>query len=103
MPQAFEFGDFRFEPANLRLYYQTHVIALTTKTSDTLLVLVQHPDSLVTKETLMAAVWPGVAVEENNLNQQISTLRKALAQNGGPELIETVPRRGYRFLGPVRA
>jgi DNA-binding winged helix-turn-helix (wHTH) protein/Tfp pilus assembly protein PilF len=103
MPQAYTFADFRFEPSDLRLVYQTRVIPLTARAADTLLVLVQHPDSVVTKEALMAAVWPGIVVEENNLNQQISTLRKALCQNGGPELIETVPRRGYRFLGPVRA
>jgi DNA-binding winged helix-turn-helix (wHTH) protein/Flp pilus assembly protein TadD len=100
---AYEFGGFRFEPFNLRLLYQERVIALTGKSADTLLVLLQHPDTLVTKDALIAAVWPDSVVEENNLNQQISTLRRALAQNGGPELIETVPRRGYRFIGPVRS
>lgn len=103
MPKvAYEFSGFRFEPFNLRLLHRGRVIPLTGKSVDTLLVLLQHPDTLVTKETLMAAVWPDLAVEENNLNRQISILRKALAQDSEPELIETVPRHGYRFAGPVR-
>lgn len=100
---AYEFGGFRFEPFNLRLLHQDQVLSLTGKATDTLLVLVQHPDTLVTKEAVIQAVWPDIAVEENNLNQQISVLRKVLAQTGERELIETVARRGYRFVGPVRA
>ena len=100
---AYEFGGFRFEPANARLIYGTTVIPLTVKAADTLSVLVRHPDELVAKADLMTAVWPDTVVEENNLNQQISALRKALTQNGNAPLIETVPRRGYRLVGPVRA
>ena len=98
-----EFGGFRFEPANARLVYGTTIIPLTLKAADTLTVLVTRPDVLVTKDELMAAVWPDAMVEENNLNQQISVLRRALAQNGNGAFIETVPRRGYRFVGDVRA
>jgi DNA-binding winged helix-turn-helix (wHTH) protein/Tfp pilus assembly protein PilF len=100
---AYEFAGFRFEPFNARLVYGATVIPLTLKAADTLSVLVTRPDILVTKDDLMAAVWPDAVVEENNLNQQISILRKALAQNGNAPLIETVPRRGYRFTGSVRA
>jgi len=100
---AYEFAGFRFEPFNARLVYGTTVLPLTPKTADTLTVLVTRPDILITKDDLMAAVWPDAAVEENNLNQQISILRKALAQNGNGSFIETVPRRGYRFVGAVRA
>jgi DNA-binding winged helix-turn-helix (wHTH) protein len=50
----------------------------------------------------MAAVWPDTAVDENNLSQQISLLRKTLGRDREQELIETVPRRGYRFVAPVR-
>ena len=78
---AYEFHGYRFEPFNARLLAGPDVIPLTAKASDTLLVLVQKPDVIVTKQDLMAAVWPGVAVEENNLNQQISTLRKALSRD----------------------
>jgi DNA-binding winged helix-turn-helix (wHTH) protein/Tfp pilus assembly protein PilF len=99
---AYEFGGFRFEPANARLTYGSTVIPLTLKAADTLAVLVRQPDALVSKEELMAAVWPDTAVEENNLNQQISALRRALSQNGNGSFIETVPRRGYRFVGTVR-
>jgi DNA-binding winged helix-turn-helix (wHTH) protein/Tfp pilus assembly protein PilF len=100
---AYEFGDYRFEPFNDRLVHHGRVIPLTAKASATLRQLVVRPDVLVSKETLMAAVWPDASVDENNLNQQISLLRKALGQNGSGELIETVPRRGYRFVAPVRA
>ena len=100
---AYEFHGYRFEPFNARLLAGQDVIPLTAKASDTLLVLVQRPGVIVTKQDLMAAVWPGVAVEENNLNQQISTLRKALSRDDDVVTIETVPRRGYRLVGPVRA
>jgi DNA-binding winged helix-turn-helix (wHTH) protein/Tfp pilus assembly protein PilF len=99
---AYEFDGFRFEPLNLRLLYGTTVVPLTVKAADTLTVLVKQPGTVVAKEDLMAAVWPDTVVEENNLNQQISALRRALSQNGTGPLIETVPRRGYRFIGKVR-
>ena len=100
---AYEFHGYRFEPFNARLLAGQDVIPLTAKASDTLLVLVQQPGVIVTKQDLMTAVWPGVAVKENNLNQQISTLRKALSRDDAAVTIETVPRRGYRLVGPVRA
>jgi DNA-binding winged helix-turn-helix (wHTH) protein/Flp pilus assembly protein TadD len=77
------------------------IVPLTVKAADTLTVLVQHAGTVVTKEELIAAVWPDTVVEENNLNQQISLLRRVLPRNNGP-LIETVPRRGYRFVLDVR-
>src|SRR5262245_33595049 len=102
-PIAYEFGDgFRFEPENQRLVHHGQAIPLTGKSADTLPGLIEHAGTLVTKEVLMSAVWPGLAVEENNLNQQISAVRKALGRNGGPDPIETVPRRGYRFVPAVR-
>ena len=95
---AYEFGGFRFEPAALRLVYAGREIPITAKTADMLRVLVEHRGAVVTKDDLMAQVWPGTAVEENNLNQQISALRKALAVAGDAAKIETVPRRGYRLV-----
>ena len=100
---AFEFDGFRFEPSDLRLTYSGRTEQLTVKAAETLLVLVQRPNTVVTKQELLAAVWPGLSVEENNLNQQISILRKLLRREGAPDLIETVPRRGFRFVGSVRA
>jgi DNA-binding winged helix-turn-helix (wHTH) protein/Flp pilus assembly protein TadD len=100
---TYEFGGYRFEPHNARLVRDDRVIPLTVKTTDLLLVLVQHADVLVSKDDLISAVWPGTAVEENNLNQQISALRKVLASPDGHAVtIETVPKRGYRLIGPVR-
>ena len=100
---AFEFDGFRFEPSDLRLTYGGRTEQLTVKAAETLLALVQRPNTVVTKPELLSAVWPDVSVEENNLNQQISVLRKMLKREGAPDLIETVPRRGFRFVGNVRA
>jgi len=70
--------------------------------SKTLRVLVEARGNLVSKQDLMTAVWPETSVEDNNLDRNISTLRKALGeQSSGRPFIETVPRVGYRFLAPV--
>jgi DNA-binding winged helix-turn-helix (wHTH) protein/TolB-like protein/Tfp pilus assembly protein PilF len=77
-------------------------IALNAKAFDTLLVLAQHPGEVLDKDTLLAAVWPGVVVEENSLAQNISALRQALGETHGENrYIATVPRRGYRFVAKV--
>ena len=66
------------------------------------MLLVSNAGATVAKETLLEAVWPGVAVEENNLNQAVSALRKALGDTASPRrFIITVPNRGYRFVRPV--
>ena len=71
---------------------------------DTLCVLVEHAGRLVTKHELLEAVWPDTTVEENNLNHNISVLRKALGEKAtGQQYIETVPRLGYRFVAAVEA
>jgi pimeloyl-ACP methyl ester carboxylesterase/DNA-binding winged helix-turn-helix (wHTH) protein len=77
-------------------------IPLPGKAFDTLSVLLERHGKLVPKQELMDAVWPESAVEENNLDRNISTLRKALGeQSTGEPFIETVPRVGYRFIAPV--
>src|SRR5918994_3799531 len=79
-------------------------IALNVKAFDTLLYLAQHPGEVLDKDTLLAAVWPGVVVEENSLAQNISALRQALGESHGENrYIATVPRRGYRFVAEVHA
>jgi DNA-binding winged helix-turn-helix (wHTH) protein/TolB-like protein/Tfp pilus assembly protein PilF len=79
-------------------------IALNVKAFDTLLYLAQHPGDVLDKDTLLAAVWPGVVVEENSLAQNISALRQALGETHGENrYIATVPRRGYRFVAEVHA
>lgn len=99
---VYEFGPFRLEPREHRLVREDRHIPLTGKAFQTLRVLVEHHGTLVFKQDLMSAVWPGTVVEENNLDRHISTLRKALGeQANGESFIETVPRVGYRFVAPV--
>ena len=99
---VYEFGPFRLELREHRLLRQGARIPLTGKAFQTLCVLVEARGNLVSKQDLMTAVWPETAVEENNLDRNISTLRKALGeQSNGRPFIETVPRVGYRFLAPV--
>ena len=99
---VFEFGPFRLELLQHRLLRQDRSVPLTGKAFNTLRVLVERHGELVSKQDLMSAVWPLTTVEENNLDRNISTLRKALGEqaNGDP-FIETVPRVGYRFVAPV--
>jgi pimeloyl-ACP methyl ester carboxylesterase/DNA-binding winged helix-turn-helix (wHTH) protein len=85
-----------------RLSREGEAIPLRLKVFDTLLVLVENAGRLVTKQELLDAVWPETTVEENNLNHNVSVLRKALGEpTTGQRYIETVPRVGYRFAAPV--
>ncbi|MDX1384919.1 MAG: alpha/beta fold hydrolase [Thermoanaerobaculia bacterium] len=99
-PTAFEFGPYRLEVAEHRLLHDGRPISLRAKVFDTLVELVSHAGALLSKEALIEAVWPDTLVEEGNLSHNISALRKALAHGEGP-YIETVPKRGYRFVAPV--
>ncbi|HKS26909.1 MAG TPA: alpha/beta fold hydrolase [Pyrinomonadaceae bacterium] len=98
------FGLFRVDVDERTLYADKAAIQLTPKAFDTLLVLVENAGHVLSKEELMQRVWPDSFVEENNLAQNISLLRKALAESapGGGKYIETVPRRGYRFVADAR-
>jgi Tol biopolymer transport system component/DNA-binding winged helix-turn-helix (wHTH) protein len=101
--QQYEFGPFRLDPAERRLLRAGEPIPLAPKVFDLLLVFVRRPGQILEKEELLSAVWPDTIVEENNLSVNISTLRKALGE--GPNehtYIETLPRRGYRFVASVR-
>jgi TolB-like protein len=99
----YEFSGFRLDVARRQLRSQgDQPASLTVKVFDLLLYLVEHPGELVDKSTLMQAVWPNVVVEENNLNQNISVLRKVLGERAGEHrFIMTVPGRGFRFVAPV--
>jgi TolB-like protein/DNA-binding winged helix-turn-helix (wHTH) protein len=102
---AYEFGDFCVDATQrlLRSRRDGEPIALTSKAFETLLYLVEHAGELVDKTTLMKAVWPNVVVEENNLNQSISAVRRALGESAlEHRFIVTIPGRGYRFVAPVR-
>ncbi|WP_051978365.1 alpha/beta fold hydrolase [Edaphobacter aggregans] len=99
---VFEFGPFRLEQSEHRLMHKDRPVPLPGKAFDTLSVLLERHGKLVSKQDLMDAVWPESVVEENNLDRNISTLRKALGeQSTGEPFIETVPRVGYRFIAPV--
>src|SRR5205085_7324591 len=76
-------------------------VPLTQKVFDLLLLLVRNNGHIVEKERLMKEVWPNTFVEDGNLTQNISILRKVLS-DGGHQYIQTVPRRGYRFVGYVQ-
>jgi DNA-binding winged helix-turn-helix (wHTH) protein/TolB-like protein/tetratricopeptide (TPR) repeat protein len=79
-------------------------LALTPKQFDALLLLVERPNELLAKDALIAALWPGLVVEENNLSQVIAGLRRALGDDAQvSRYIQTVPRRGFRFVAPVAA
>jgi DNA-binding winged helix-turn-helix (wHTH) protein/pimeloyl-ACP methyl ester carboxylesterase len=102
MNAVYEFGPFRLDRQERRLLREGRAIALAGKAFDTLCVLLERHGTLVPKRELMTAVWPETAVEENNLDRNISTLRKALGEKSvGHKYIETVPRAGYRFVAPV--
>lgn len=90
---TYRFGDFELEPDEHRLLVGGAPTALGARAFNLLLVLVEHAGQLVTKDALLERVWPGVVVEENNLQVQISTLRKLL----GGDAIATVVGKGYRF------
>ena len=100
---SYEFGSFRIDPAERLLFSGEKAIPLTPKVFDTLLILVRNCGHVLGKEELMKQVWPDSFVEENNLAQNISILRKMLGEHAeGLKYIETVPKRGYRFIAPVR-
>ncbi|HYE75270.1 MAG TPA: transcriptional regulator, partial [Blastocatellia bacterium] len=98
----YEFGPFRLYPDERRLCRDHEVVSLPPKVCELLLVMVQHPGQILDREELMKAVWPDTVVEEANLNVHVSALRKALCETSSERYIETLPRRGYRFLAHVK-
>lgn len=100
--QNYEFGPFRVNSAEGRLLRAGENIPLTPKAFATLLKLIQAKGRVVDKETLIREVWADSFVEDNSLTRNISVLRKALGdENNGAQYIETLPKRGYRFVGSV--
>ena len=97
----YEFGAFRLDVGERRLRKGDGVITLPPKIFATLAVLVARRGHVLSKEELMQQVWPDSFVEENNLAQNISALRKALGETSKVRFIETVTKRGYRFCAPV--
>jgi DNA-binding winged helix-turn-helix (wHTH) protein len=98
----YEFGPYRLDAGQLLLWNHDELVPLTPKALETLLALVENPGRLVGKDELMKRLWPDTFVEENNLAFNISVLRKALTDGqSGFAYIETIPKRGYRFIASV--
>jgi DNA-binding winged helix-turn-helix (wHTH) protein len=102
MTDFYRFGQFVLDPARRTLSCADSAVSLTPKAFDVLLFLVQNPNRLVTKEELLRAVWGDTVVEEGNLTQYISHLRKALGDDSeDTRLIVTIARKGYQFTARV--
>jgi TolB-like protein len=98
----YRFGPFRLDTNSKVLLRDGHVVAITLKAYEILLVLLQNAGQVVEKDALLEQVWPSTFVGEANLAQYISTLRKVLSEgSGGVAYIQTLPKRGYRFVTAV--
>ena len=98
----YRFGEFELDPGERRLLAHGKPVTLTPKVFDTLVLLVEHAGHVLSKDELMAALWPRGFVEESNLTKHIWLIRKALDDTGSrARFIETVPKRGYRFVAPI--
>jgi len=99
----YDFGPFRIDVMKRRFLRDGEVIRLTPKAFDLLLVLVEESGRTIEKDELLDRIWPGTAVEENNLNQNITALRKSLGDSRQEsQYIATIPGIGYRFVAEVR-
>src|SRR6188508_1261796 len=93
MAHSYRFGAVEVRPSERQLLVEGKPAAVGARAFDVLLALIDHRDRVVSKNELLDMVWPGLVVEENNLQVQVSTLRKVL----GAQSVATVPGRGYRF------
>lgn len=98
-----EFGPFRLDGSQHLLFRDGELVPLSRKALDILAVLIENHGQLVEKDSLMRRVWPDSFVEESNLAVHISQLRKTLGEDNVSCRIETIPRRGYRFVGEVKS
>jgi len=94
---AYRFANVEVRPATRQLMVDGAEAAIGARAFDLLVTLVEHRDRLLSKDELLDRVWPGLVVEENNLQVQVSSLRKLI----GPKAIATVPARGYRFVATL--
>ena len=99
----YEFGAYRLDEQGRMLFREGERVVLPPKVVELLVTLVQAAGRVLTREQLLQQLWPNSVVEEGSLTSHISVLRKALAEGtNGQEFIETLPKRGYRFVAPVR-
>src|SRR6267154_3683336 len=99
-PTAIEFGRFRILPHRRELLAESQPLELGGRAFDVLMVLIEASGAVVSKDALMHGVWPDRIVEENNLQAQISALRRAFGADR--DLIRTIAGRGYQFTGDIR-
>ncbi len=98
----YDFGGYQVDPVVRRVYSGSETLPLTPKAFDTLLILIANRGKVVLKAELIDRLWPDIAVEENNLTQQIATLRRCFGERAGDHrYIVTVPGKGYSFVAPV--
>jgi Tol biopolymer transport system component/DNA-binding winged helix-turn-helix (wHTH) protein len=100
--RVYEFGPFRLDAKERLLWQDGSTLPLTSKLFDTLLLLVENSGHLLLKDELMKSLWPDSFVEDVNLSQSISRLRKVLGETPGRQYIATVAGHGYRFIADVR-
>jgi DNA-binding winged helix-turn-helix (wHTH) protein len=102
MTAIYAFGQYRLDVAAGILFRGAEPVALGRRAVALLQVLVEGAGNPISKDRLIESAWPGLAIEESNLAVQISALRRVFAEEpGGDGWIETLPRRGYRYAGPV--
>ncbi len=103
-PESYAFGDFCLDALKRRLTKgDGDFVQLPPKAFDTLLYLVRNPGKVVEKEELMSVIWADTIVEENNLNQSISAIRRALGERPDDHrFVVTIPGRGYKFVAAIR-
>jgi DNA-binding winged helix-turn-helix (wHTH) protein/tetratricopeptide (TPR) repeat protein len=101
---TYHFGPFTLDVAAFQLTESGRVLTLPPKVLDLLVLFVTQPTTLVTKDAILAKLWPDVAVTDNAITQVVSELRQALGDDpAAPSYVQTVPRRGYRFIGELAA
>src|SRR5882724_8615097 len=99
----YEFGAYRLDAQSRMLFREGDHVALPPKMTELLVALVEAAGGVLTREELLLRLWPDTVVEEGSLTSHISILRKALGEGpNGQDFIETLPKRGYRFVGSVK-
>jgi DNA-binding winged helix-turn-helix (wHTH) protein/tetratricopeptide (TPR) repeat protein len=102
MSNSFRFGPFTLDRDSYRLLRDGEPLTLAPKAIDLLFLFCARPAALITKDDILSALWPGIAVTDNAITQVVSDLRHVLGDSAAaPSFVQTVPRRGYRFVAPV--
>lgn len=102
-PAIFQFSDFTVDTVQRQLKHEGTVLELNSRYLDALILLLEEPGQLISKDRFLQKVWDGIPVTEEALTQCIKTIRKTLGDNARrPRFIETVPKHGYRFIAPMK-